>query len=365
MRGSTADDVAKETAIFRAHKATPIVIADEGETRFLAAATISVPPVDPELGFVLSAMVGHLFGYEAALAIDTSALPLRQARELIERAVGDLDDGDAVLASIRRDMPRLSQRFLDGMRDQVYDGHLEASTAVRLVGLLRDPRVVEPGRGVRPLDGQGRHAGCSDRRTGGGTDPRIEELTRPIDAIKHQAKTVTVGISRSDEGIIDRLLVQATLDAGAGRDVLAYRTLKILADLAPPSPLSPDSPATASTATWCRSSTGADLRDLTSRVDRDSRLLGTKHRVAESRERARRTRPPRPTNRDSGPRGQGRIVHGNHPPARQLHDRLDVGTMRASSRGTTIDTRAWSTGSRRPRASSTSRGSPNYRSPTR
>ena len=27
----------------------------------------------------------------------------------------------------------------------------------------------------------------------------IEELTRPVDAIKHQAKTVTVGISRSDE----------------------------------------------------------------------------------------------------------------------------------------------------------------------
>ena len=42
----------------------------------------------------------------------------------------------------------------------------------------------------------------------------IEELTRPIDTIKHQAKTVTVGISRSDEGIIDRPLVQAVLTAG-------------------------------------------------------------------------------------------------------------------------------------------------------
>ena len=30
----------------------------------------------------------------------------------------------------------------------------------------------------------------------------IEELTRPVDAIKHQAKTVTVGISRSDEGLM-------------------------------------------------------------------------------------------------------------------------------------------------------------------
>src|SRR5690606_228064 len=70
LQGSIADDVAKEMAIFRAHKATPIIVADEGETRFAAAATISVPPVDPALGFVLSAMAGHLFGYEAALAID-------------------------------------------------------------------------------------------------------------------------------------------------------------------------------------------------------------------------------------------------------------------------------------------------------
>ena len=61
----------------------------------------------------------------------------------------------------------------------------------------------------------------------------IEELTRPVDAIKHQAKTVTVGISRSDEGVLDRALVQAVLAAGAGRDVLSYRTLKVLADLDP------------------------------------------------------------------------------------------------------------------------------------
>ena len=42
--GSTADDVAKEVAIFRAHKAAPVVIATEGEERFRAApAVITVP----------------------------------------------------------------------------------------------------------------------------------------------------------------------------------------------------------------------------------------------------------------------------------------------------------------------------------
>ena len=73
LAGSTADDVGKEVAIFRAHKATPIVIADDGDEHFVGATVIPVPAVDPALGFVLSAMAGHIFGYEAALAIDASA----------------------------------------------------------------------------------------------------------------------------------------------------------------------------------------------------------------------------------------------------------------------------------------------------
>ncbi len=76
LQGSNADDVAKEIAIYRAHRAAPIVIATEGERRFGAALeTIGVPAVHPDVAFVLSAMAGHLFGYEAALAIDASARP--------------------------------------------------------------------------------------------------------------------------------------------------------------------------------------------------------------------------------------------------------------------------------------------------
>ena len=60
--GGTADDVAKEVAIYKAHKATPIVVATDDDDRFGAAsAVLFVPPVDSVLAFVLSAMVGHLF----------------------------------------------------------------------------------------------------------------------------------------------------------------------------------------------------------------------------------------------------------------------------------------------------------------
>src|SRR5690606_37063750 len=106
--------------------------------RYSAAATITVPQVDPALGFVLSAMVGHLFGYEAALAIDASARPLREAREAIERAAAEHHSGDAVVARLRTELTEHIRRFADGLRSNRYDGHLEASTPVRRVGLLRD-----------------------------------------------------------------------------------------------------------------------------------------------------------------------------------------------------------------------------------
>jgi len=285
LQGSTADDVAKETAIFRAHKATPIVVADEGETRFAAAATISVPRVDPALGFVLSAMAGHLFGYEAALAIDASARPLRQAREVIERAVAEHADAEAVLVAVQAELPPLARQFLDGLRDKNYDGHLEASTAVRLGAILAAVQSPAPVEAFATLTGAvGTPSAVVDELVAALTRA-VEELTRPIDAIKHQAKTVTVGISRSDEGVIGRALVQATLGAGAGRDVLSYRTLKVLAAL---------DPAVAEVVGFTRYRIDGDAisivdrggisRDVRSRVDGDSRLVGTKRRVATSQE---------------------------------------------------------------------------------
>lgn len=285
LRGSNADDVAKETAIFRAHKATPIVIADEGEIRYSSVATITVPRVDPALGFVLSAMVGHLFGYEAALAIDASARPLREGRELIERSVAERAGGDEVLEAIRAEMPVLAQRFFDGIRDHQYDGHLEASTAVRMAGLFRDLMSPNPVEQYATSSGKVGTPGALIDELVAGLTQGIEELTRPVDAIKHQAKTVTVGISRSDEGVLDRALVQATLRSGAGRDVLSYRTLKVLADL---------DPAVIEVTGYTRYriegnsitvlDRGGISRDLRSRVDGDSRLVGTKHRVAEVRD---------------------------------------------------------------------------------
>jgi glucosamine--fructose-6-phosphate aminotransferase (isomerizing) len=156
---------------------------------------------------------------------------------------------------------------------------------VRLVGLLRDVMSPNPVEQYAASSGRVGTPGALVDELVVALTRAIEELTRPVDAIKHQAKTVTVGISRSDEGVVDRALVQATLRAGAGRDVLTYHTLKVLADL---------DPAVAEVTGFTRyrvddktiSIVDRDgiSRDLPSRVDTDSRLVGTKHRVAESRE---------------------------------------------------------------------------------
>ncbi|MEL0000167.1 MAG: SIS domain-containing protein, partial [Acidimicrobiaceae bacterium] len=139
LSGSTADDVAKEVAIFRAHKAAPIVVADEDQSRFSSAlAVLPVPTVDPRLGFILSTMAGHLFGYEAALAIDAQARPMREARSAIEQAAAHPDmSGEQAIVSVESTLERTAASFFDLLRSGELNGHMEASTASKIASLLR------------------------------------------------------------------------------------------------------------------------------------------------------------------------------------------------------------------------------------
>ena len=284
--GSNADDVAKEIAIYRAHKASPIVIANNDENRFDAAmAVIKVPVTDPSLAFVLSAVVGHLFGYEAARAIDDLARSLREAREVVEHTVLMVDDGESVLGRLRGALRAASDKFRETLRVGSYDGHLEASTAVRLSTMFRVVLDANPVEAYQSETGKvGTPAALVDDLTLALTRA-IEELTRPIDAIKHQAKTVTVGISRSDEGVLDRALVQEVINAGTGRDALSYRTLKVLADLDPAVEAVVGYTryrieGEASAATISIVDRSGLSRDVPSRVERNPILVGTKRRVA-------------------------------------------------------------------------------------
>ena len=107
-----------------------------------------------------------------------------------------------------------SSRFFDGLRTGAYDGNLEASTAVRLASLA----TATPSASPRSTPTRPSTAGSARRPSWSTTSPprsprASRSSTRPVDAIKHQAKTVTVGISRSDE----TLLAAAARAGGAGR----------------------------------------------------------------------------------------------------------------------------------------------------
>jgi glucosamine--fructose-6-phosphate aminotransferase (isomerizing) len=291
LRGSNLDDVGKEVEIYRAHRGAPIVIAGDGQRgRFSAAAdVITVPEVHPAVDFVCSTVAGHLFCYEAALAIDATARPLREARAAIEAsAAGPVDE---VLDRLGPAIEEPARRFLDGVRANRYDGSLEASTGILVASLLRYAT------GISPLDAyELEHGKVGTPSTvvqdlTGALTRAIEELTRPIDAIKHQAKTVTVGISRSDETLLHVPLVAAALDAGAPRDGLSYRTLRTLVDLDAAvvevtgfTRYRIDGDPDEADATVHVVDRGGVAVGLPSRTDEDPRLRGTKHRVARQRE---------------------------------------------------------------------------------
>jgi len=229
LEGGTAADVLKEVEIYNAHKACPVVVVgDESGDWRAAAATIRVPEVEPELSFILTTMAGHLFGYHAAMAIDALALPLREARGAIEVGALAPGNGGDLRDRLKPGLLGPYRKFVESLRTGRYNGVLEASTASDLSLLFRYAmravpleffpedfkRVGTPGAAVEEL---------TNALTTG-----IEELARPIDAIKHQAKTVTVGISRSDEALLAVPLVRAVLDTGVARENLAYRDLRVL-----------------------------------------------------------------------------------------------------------------------------------------
>ncbi|MGK2957652.1 MAG: SIS domain-containing protein [Acidimicrobiales bacterium] len=289
---ATADDVAKEVAIYRAHKAAPIVIATAGADQYPSALqVITVPSVHPSLDFVLAAMVGHLFGYEAALAIDALAIPLREARGGVEAAVFAELDGDALLADLTVHVAGPSHEFFTGLATGFYDGQLEASTAVGVSSLLRYATGALP---LELYELEHGHIGSPSVLIAdllAALTKAIDELTRPIDAIKHQAKTVTVGISRTEDTYVSAPLVQEVLAAGASRDRLGYRVLRTLSSLGPVvenvtgyTRYRVEGNVGDGSATIHVLDKGGVASGLTSRAESDPRLRGTKHRAAVERE---------------------------------------------------------------------------------
>ena len=213
---TVAEDVVKDVAIFKAHKAAVIVFADEGDHRFdqIADAVIAIPVASGPLPVILNTMAGHLWGYYAARAIDDEAQIFREFRgrlmtELAQRTQKKLSIFDMIADLSFRRMINEFYALFNFHRHGGAFGMMGGKTIADLLLLLKYAAGKLPLQDIRqefkceadlvsPFDLLDVTLGMA-----------IDELTRPIDAIRHQAKTVTVGTSRKEKelkGIVFDLL---------------------------------------------------------------------------------------------------------------------------------------------------------------
>ena len=207
VRPTVIGDIVKDTAIFKAHKATPVVICDEGEERFVPYAedVFQVPRVEEHLAPILNTLVGHLWGYYAALSIHEGSRFLFGLHEGIQLAVSDasargVDMFELVLEKGFRE--QIAEFYAEFRRKRSqkqfpvtvgYDASSDLTLLLKYLAGRLPASDFELDFGLKGTAANMIHVML--HRLG----DAIGFLARPVDAIKHQAKTVTVGTSRLSE----------------------------------------------------------------------------------------------------------------------------------------------------------------------
>ena len=294
--GAVVEDIVKDAAIFKAHKAAVIVFANEGEERFdkIADAVIHLPVAPMPLPVILNTMAGHLWGYYAACAIDEEALIFREFRNNLNVAMAK--QAKMNYSFYERIADAQFRRMINGFYHNFNNSRNEG--AFNLLGVRTISDLVLLAKyavGKLPLE-DFRHEFKSDEEFASPLDlldvtlgRAIDELTRPIDAIRHQAKTVTVGTSRKEKelkGIIFDLLEKLTF---AAKD-LTYRNVMTISRIQPAvsnvrgytvyaiSNLDlQGNPAEGSTVTILQK--GGIAKDMKSRAETSAMLMGTKRTI--------------------------------------------------------------------------------------
>ena len=294
-RESVLGDIIKDTAIFHAHKASTVVIADEGEDRFLPYADdlFQIPATREHLSPILTTLVGHLWGYYAALAINEGSGFFYTHLQEIKGLIDDYNNlGHDVYEVIlekrfREKIAAFYQAFSQKRLDNGFPAALGINVAANIMLLSKYLSGRLPVADFEiDFARKGTPANMLDQffKT---MDTAINTLARPVDAIKHQAKTVTVGTSRipeTFEGLLFEELAshQIQLSQLTSRNVLVIKNLQEVistingALLYRILGLTPLGEETSETRIEVINKTG-QLVSETSRVEQDHRLKGTKN----------------------------------------------------------------------------------------
>jgi len=200
------EDIVKDTAIFKAHAAKVVVIADEGEERFkgIADDVFQVPRSSFPLSVIMNTLAGHIWGYYAACSLDEQAGLFRDFRvRLTDTLSAHEAKGFSLYESIAsKDLRAIVDTFaaeFHAWRSGSALATMNVDTASDLTLLLK--------YAVGKLPIEDFREDFKDKRVSSSPlemlditlGKAIDELSRPVDAIRHQAKTVTVGTSRKVE----------------------------------------------------------------------------------------------------------------------------------------------------------------------
>ena len=193
-KGTVIGDIIKDTAIFKAHKAAPVIIADEGEERFdpYAEDVFHVPQVSPQFAPILNTLVGHIWGYHAALAIHEGSRFLHEVRESIQDTVDGLakqglDIYEVVLEkSFREKIAQFYRAFREKRRAEQFPTAItHASDLTLLFKYLSGHLPLTDFELDFGLKGTAKNVLDTLFRVLGES---INLMSRPVDAIKHQAQ---------------------------------------------------------------------------------------------------------------------------------------------------------------------------------
>lgn len=195
-------DLVKEAGIFKAHKSLPIVVNFEGNTDFDAYATsiLRIPPCALEQAMILNTMVGHLWGYYVAKAINMECLFFREIRSHLGRLRALLvenPENEEILENAQTYFLEYEAEFWKRLKQKRLHSSLSLQTGIELSQIFH---WLAGGTSFESLQKIFQASLNSPLQALDYAiqifNQAIEDLFRPIDAIKHQAKTVTVGTSR-------------------------------------------------------------------------------------------------------------------------------------------------------------------------
>ena len=237
-RETVLGDIIKDAAIFKAHKAASVVIANENDNRFspYAEDVFHVPAVGEHFAPILNTLVGHLWGYYAALAINESSRFLGGFRIELENALTEqtnrgLDLYEVTLEkSFREKIASFSNAFRGKKQKNLFPTAMGVENTSDLTLLLKylagrlpvSDFELDFGTKGTPSNMLNRLFSCLGEM--------ITTLARPVDAIKHQAKTVTVGTSRISEKA-DGILFEAIANFNCSAVQLINSNIVVLKNL--------------------------------------------------------------------------------------------------------------------------------------